>query len=444
MPKSRTITIIICVCGAFLLLQFIGLKFIFDKVNPKQFLEELPPWDAVKLFLSKCEASGLAVFVIEPSLLRAVRESSLRRVELWNQEHHDSVAFGVIEPGLDKLHLVLSAMKQHSYDFWEKNDPDPRGMTAFSRKSYRVISTHCLLWVPLEGHTPMLIHLVVFYKRGSYLWHAAGQDNLHVPPYSLAESYFAKTPGSYSLFEMSMVYIDGVQLQFPNDTYTFLKEMETSEFIECNYTRAYNFYSVYHLDKSKQVEVFKRKSRQLLLTVKNILDSMGVRFWLSSGTCLGWFRQCDFISHTTDVDIGIFIREYREELVGFLENSGLVLTHRFGRVNDSFELSFLYGDVKLDIFFFYVTEDHIWNGGTQASSGKKYKYIFPKFELCWAEFLELLIRVPCPPEPYISANYGPKWMIPKLAWDWKSSPSNVIENGRWPEKEWDEVIQLYA
>lgn len=96
-------------------------------------------------------------------------------------------------------HLVLSAMKQHSYDFWEKTDPDPRGITAFSRKSYRVISTHCLLWVPVEGHTPMLIHLVVFYKRGSYLWHAVGQDNLHVPPYSLAESYFAKTPGSYSL-----------------------------------------------------------------------------------------------------------------------------------------------------------------------------------------------------------------------------------------------------
>lgn len=47
---------------------------------------------------------------------------------------------------------------------------------------------------------------------------------------------------------------------------------------------------------------------------------------------LGWFRQCDFISHTTDVDIGIFIKEYREELVGFLETSGLVLTHRFGRV----------------------------------------------------------------------------------------------------------------
>ncbi|CAG5119884.1 unnamed protein product, partial [Candidula unifasciata] len=372
MPKSRTIFIIICICAAFLLLQFVGLKFIFDKVNPKQFLEELPPWEAVKLFLSKCDSSGLAAFIIEPSLLRAVREGSLRRIELWNQEHHDSVAFGVIEPGLDKLHLVLSAMKQHGYEFWEKSDPDPRGMTALSRKSYRVIPTHCLLWVSLEGHTPMLIHLVIFYKRESYLWHAAGQDRDHLPPYSIDESIFAKTPGSYSVFEMSLLYIDDAQLQFPNDTYTFLKEMDTSEFIECDYTRAYHFYSTYRSDQSKEVELFKRKSRQLLLTVKNVLDLMGIRFWLSSGTCLGWFRQCDFISHTTDVDIGIFITEYREELVSFLENAGFVLTHRFGRVSDSLELSFLFGDIKLDIFFFYVTDNHIWNGGTQASTGNKY------------------------------------------------------------------------
>jgi hypothetical protein len=33
----------------------------------------------------------------------------------------------------------------------------------------------------------------------------------------------------------------------------------------------------------------------------------------------------------------------------------------------------MYGDVKLDIFFFYEEEDHMWNGGTQASTGQKFK-----------------------------------------------------------------------
>lgn len=43
------------------------------------------------------------------------------------------------------------------------------------------------------------------------------------------------------------------------------------------------------------------------------------------------------------------------------------------QVEDSLELSFQGNDVKLDIFFFYDEGDTVWNGGTQAKSGKKFK-----------------------------------------------------------------------
>ena len=45
------------------------------------------------------------------------------------------------------------------------------------------------------------------------------------------------------------------------------------------------------------------------------------------------------------------------------------------KVEDSFELSFrtVENDVKLDIFFFYEETDHMWNGGTQARTGRKFK-----------------------------------------------------------------------
>ena len=43
------------------------------------------------------------------------------------------------------------------------------------------------------------------------------------------------------------------------------------------------------------------------------------------------------------------------------------------QVKDSFELSFRSNDLKLDIFFFYEEDDHMWNGGTQAKTGKKFK-----------------------------------------------------------------------
>lgn len=442
MLKPKIVFVLVGISVVFLVMQFYGIKYFYENLNSNKPIEERVPWEAVKLFISKCDTAGLPVFVIEPSLLRALREKSKRRLELWNQDHHSSVAFGVIEPGIDHLHLVMSAMKHEYYEFWEKNDPDPRGLT-IQHRTYRSVPTHYVLWVPVQGHTPMLIHLVVFYKRGEFFWHSAVQNKLQKPPHSLASSLFSSNSGSYSRFNTTFVYLDGAQIHYPSDTFTFLKELETSEFIECNYSRAYHFYAEYHLDKSKQVELFKRKARQLLVITKQVLDSMGIPFWLSSGTCLGWFRQCDLISHTTDVDIGIFIKDYREEMISLLENTGLVLTHRFGKVTDSFELSFLYGDIKLDIFFFYVTDKYVWNGGTQASTGNKYKYIFPPFKLCWTEFLELWVRVPCPSEPYIHANYGPRWMIPVKNWDWKYSPNNVIENGQWAKKEWDDVIQLY-
>ena len=45
------------------------------------------------------------------------------------------------------------------------------------------------------------------------------------------------------------------------------------------------------------------------------------------------------------------------------------------QIEDSFELSFQADDLKLDIFFFYKEDTYIWNGGTQASTGNKYKSV---------------------------------------------------------------------
>lgn len=101
--------------------------------------------------------------------------------------------------------------------------------------------------------------------------------------------------------------------------------------------------------------------------------------------------------------------DYRPDIVAAFRDAGLSLKHKFGKVKtsnlflliveiqitqsqcfrspqlchffslevqveDSLELSFLSDDVKLDIFFFYEDgADIVWNGGTQAKSGKKFK-----------------------------------------------------------------------
>jgi hypothetical protein len=72
-----------------------------------------------------------------------------------------------------------------------------------------------------------------------------------------------------------------------------------------------------------------------------------------------------------------------------------------------------------------------------------FRYLFPRFTLCWTEFLELKVRVPCETQAYIEANYGSDWFTPVTRWDWKSSPPNVRENGEWPTEEWPEVMRVY-
>uniref|UniRef100_A0A4W3I4D9 Fukutin n=1 Tax=Callorhinchus milii TaxID=7868 RepID=A0A4W3I4D9_CALMI len=163
----------------------------------------------------------------------------------------------------------------------------------------------------------------------------------------------------------------------------------------------------------------------------------------SSLPCLGWFRQCSIIPYSKDVDLGILIKNYTPEIIPAFQKAGLPLKHKFGKVEDSLELSFQAHDVKLDIFFFYEEMHNMWNGGTQAKTGKKFKYMFPKFTHCWTEFLEMKVGVPCETLAYVEANYGRNWAIPVTSWDWKTSPSNVHEYGVWPISEWDDVIQVY-
>lgn len=53
----------------------------------------------------------------------------------------------------------------------------------------------------------------------------------------------------------------------------------------------------------------------------------------------------------------------------------------FFQVSDSYELSFKAGEVKLDIFFFYEEGNTIWNGGTDAKTGEKLKYVSNIFKM---------------------------------------------------------------
>jgi lipopolysaccharide cholinephosphotransferase len=53
----------------------------------------------------------------------------------------------------------------------------------------------------------------------------------------------------------------------------------------------------------------------LLLEVKEIMDRLGVQFFLRQGTCFGAVRENAFISWDDDIDIGVIL-----EANGFTEH----------------------------------------------------------------------------------------------------------------------------
>uniref|UniRef100_A0A673B069 Fukutin n=1 Tax=Sphaeramia orbicularis TaxID=375764 RepID=A0A673B069_9TELE len=286
-----------------------------------------------------------------------------------------------------------------------------------------------------------VIQVVFLYERsGNYLWHGALRLHADMDRSFAAfkQLEYGRHAGAYDRPELVLTVLDGLDVRIPRNVTRFLSEQRHAVSWS-----AVTVTPLYPDDSSPDAVDFRRKVKQLLHLAARTLARINVPFWLSSGTCLGWFRQCSVISYSRDVDIGIFIADYRPDIISAFTDAGLKLKHKFGKVEDSLELSFLSFDVKLDIFFFYDDGDVMWNGGTQAKSGRKFKYVFPPFSLCWAELLELKVRVPCETVDYVTANYGASWSVPVRTWDWKTSPSNVMENGVWPPGEWAELIQVY-
>nr|XP_002120943.1 fukutin [Ciona intestinalis] len=314
-------------------------------------------------------------------------------------------------------------------------------------------------WAAKKDH---VIHIAFLYDRmTTYLWLAPvspkdWKDTVDVLAPALSDGWhsmerigakfptYAQAIDKGSHFLSFPLTIDGHKISVPYHIDKFLKQYKTSRFIECNHKRAQHFKDKFESKLTEKDKNFKASAKKVVATAKKVLDKLNIPFWLSSGTCLGWFRQCDIIPYSVDVDFGVRIEDYDPKLIKRMERAGLPLKNKFGFQNDSFELSFISEEgVKLDIFFFYESKNFMWNGGTQAHDGRKYKYLFPKITLCWTEFVGLKVRIPCEARSYIEANYGHNWMVPVKQWQWNLSPPNVVTNGKWEDSEMEEAVQIY-
>ena len=152
-------------------------------------------------------------------------------------------------------------------------------------------------------------------------------------------------------------------------------------------------------------------AEQMLKESKEIMDQLGVQFFIRQGTCLGAIRDKSFIPWDDDIDLGCVIG-----LHGLTED-------KIPLVFDAFRSHGYYVDIesndhwvaagmmksstRIDLTFFRIIDDHIFHFPMIWMPVRFFSNL-KEIECLGGNYL-----VPNPPEEYLESKYGPNWVTPK-------------------------------
>ncbi len=150
-----------------------------------------------------------------------------------------------------------------------------------------------------------------------------------------------------------------------------------------------------------------------LKEAKQILDRLGLVFFLRHGTCLGAVRDSAFIEWDDDLDIGsvIGLHDLTEDLVRsaaeVFKEHGFDATIQESELHLSVELT--KSGTPMDWTCYRIIDDSIYQWPVVKIPVSLHT------DLREIDFLGEKFFVPNPPEEYLRLKYGPEWMIPKRA-----------------------------
>lgn len=157
------------------------------------------------------------------------------------------------------------------------------------------------------------------------------------------------------------------------------------------------------------------------------IKRLNLPYWLTDGTLLGYHREYGFISHDSDIDIGMPISAYTPDILVEMKREGFFFERQVGDVDRGLELTFSKSGINLDIFFFYQGEGEVYHSAWLRGVEIRYRYRI--FGLKEVNFRGVCVSVPEDPEAYITQKYGAGWRVPDRTWHWAFSPKNVDYSG---------------
>lgn len=156
-----------------------------------------------------------------------------------------------------------------------------------------------------------------------------------------------------------------------------------------------------------------------LLEVKEVLDRLGIMFWLDGGTLLGAIRDKDFCADDeNDIDLSVWATDKHliPELIEGVTGQGFHLYHHWTgdprAPGMAQELAFTRDGLKIDVFFQEVKDDVAWHLIYVREVGTP--VVVPKrllAEFAPIEFRGVTFQAPADYDGYLTYRYG-DWRTP--------------------------------
>lgn len=191
-------------------------------------------------------------------------------------------------------------------------------------------------------------------------------------------------------------------------------------------------------------------AKRHLLEIKQVFDSLNIKFWLWRGTLLGAIRDKKFVPYEHDMDLAVLAKDWNSHLRKKLEGKGFCCTKKIYLNQKVSEFCLIKYQVKTDICLqYYYPPDDIY---AQLNMIKGLDRLLTPARFfrgdCFVKFLDQKFRVPDSAKELLKWTYGENWTTPsrfarhqpRRFWKKNWKPISWDKYLKWfsehPQKEW--------